>query len=175
MRARPSDTTLSRYFTEWRNDTGGSFLGSRYDNATPELGSITSFVPFTLGSTARMCAHTRGVSNAGFTGGTENGPYGHYGCVTKWSGPQTSAGPFVATSHRAYGSVIKVTNYSGSSRDIRVLGPSLQDVGCSLQRVSNGGTYTCQAGVGFYQYPSLAVFVWNTSGTLVASGEIDFE
>jgi hypothetical protein len=113
-----------------------------------------------------------GHSDAGFQSGNEETARTYYGCYSRQTG---SAGRLIATSHRVYGSQVQVRNSSGGTREIIVLGPAFQGVGCGAQSITNGSIYSCQAGVGISEYNDLLIIMTNTVGGAQTLAAIDFE
>lgn len=157
---------VSKFYFSRHTDTDGSLVDSGYT-----ANKSTTSKSYSVGDNHRYCAKANGFSDAGFQGLNAFSPNTFYGCWTRKTG---NAGRLMATSHRAYGSVIKVKNLSGGPRDIIVTGPGLQNIGCSWQSIAYNGTYSCTASVGIRQYSDLLV-VMQTSGGAQTLAALDFD
>jgi hypothetical protein len=159
---------VARFFWQRETDTNGTIIDN--GNTTDKFTVSKAFTGIVDGQ--RRCAKVQGRSGAGFVGGNDLSPRGFYGCYSRANG---AAGVLLATSHRLFGSQITIRNASGGTRQINVLGPALQNVGCSPSNVGNGANYSCQAGVALMQYPDLFIVMTNTGTGANTLAAVDFE
>lgn len=163
---------IDLFYVVRKTDTNGSTITSSYDVYTAASKQFSS-----IPTPARWCVTTSGFSRAGFQGLNPWTSAADHGCISKFTGP-SAGGPFLGTTHRTSSSVVRIQirNQAGSNRYIWALGPSLQNIGCSRQLISNGGTYTCNASLTRGQYADLFLLA-ETTGTPVQQsyGAIDFD
>jgi len=159
----------SQMYWAKEDDTQGDIIDDGYLSRTSTYKTFSG-----LSNGDRWCFRANAFSDAGFSGLLPWGPNSLYGCASRNTGP-SAGGPFVAVTYRGFsGLEIRVKNYSGGTRAMIVTGPGLGDnIGCSSQNKSSGGTYTCTSSVDPDEYNYLTW--WATSGSTYSSGRVDYD
>ena len=122
---------IFRFYYNRQTDTNGAFVDDGYTSDKFTVSKV-----YSVADGNRYCAKSNGVSDAGFQGGNIFSPRTFFGC---WSQTTGAAGRLLATSHRLFGSELRVRNLSGGTRDIAILSSAFTGIGCNTATIPNNG------------------------------------
>jgi len=161
-----------RYYWERDSDTGGPILGSGYTTVTDQQSLSYSY------STSRYCVLSKVYNETGYPGTRPWSTRSQYSCIG--SADSQNAGYFLSSSDRNSGSgnalYLRVKNFSLFDRDVALVGPAFQDIGCGYARLAWLATRQCYISLGRSAYPYLQWYAKDPyNPSLYSYGLVDFE
>lgn len=166
----PSDVKW-RYYWQKESDTGGTFLGSGYTTQTYQTALAFSF------TTSRFCVFGKIYNETGYPGTRPWSPRSQYSCIG--SAQSQNAGYFLSTSDRRDTTdnlYLRVKNFSGFDRDIAIVGPAYEQIGCGYVRTGWLATRECNISLARGAYPYLQWYAKDPyNGSIFSYGLLDFE
>jgi hypothetical protein len=161
-----------RYFWQKESDTGGTVQGSGYTTQTDETSLSFGY------STSRFCLFSKVYNEVGYPGSRPWSPRSQYSCVG--SAQSQAAGYFLSTSDRNSSGTnnlyLRVKNFTGFDRDIAIVGPAFEQIGCGYARKGWLATRECNISLARGSYSYLQWYAKDPNNPSVYSyGFLDFE